>query len=282
MDEGLNKRYARSLSPQSIRKDLRSRWLGRQPVYGFDVVESTNREAKRLARQGAPEGTLVIAESQSKGRGRLRRLWVSPPGKGLYLSVILRPKIPPQWGPRITLTAGVALAAALQEIGITPELKWPNDVMVGHRKVAGILTEASCGKKGLFFVVVGVGVNVNTDLTDFPASIRDLATSLSLSSGKVMSRVVLLQTLLYQLEQWYERLCQGAFATILETWRQYDITLGRCVEVSLPGSSLAGVAEDLDTDGALLVRDKRGRVHRILVGDVVHCRVQARRGFQAS
>jgi BirA family biotin operon repressor/biotin-[acetyl-CoA-carboxylase] ligase len=98
----------------------------------------------------------------------------------------------------------------------------------------------------------------------------------------VMSRVVLLQTLLYQLEQWYERLCQGAFATILETWRQYDMTLGRCVEVSLPGSSLAGVAEDLDTDGALLVRDKRGRVHRILVGDVAHCRVQARRGFQAS
>ena len=282
MDQGLDKGYARRLSPESIRQGLRSRWLGRQPVYGFDVVESTNSEAKRLARQGAPEGTLVIAESQTKGRGRLRRLWVSPPGKGLYLSVILRPKIPPQWGPRITLTAGVALASALQERGITPGLKWPNDVMIGHRKVGGILTEASYGKNGLFFVVVGVGVNVNTDVKDFPTSIRDLATSLSLSSGKAMSRLGLLQALLYQLEQWYERLCQGAFATILETWRQYDMTLGRWVEVSLPGSSLAGVAEDLDTDGALLVRDKRGRVHRILVGDVVHCRVQAKRGLQAS
>jgi BirA family biotin operon repressor/biotin-[acetyl-CoA-carboxylase] ligase len=154
--------------------------------------------------------------------------------------------------------------------------------MVGHRKVGGILTEASCGKKGIFFVVVGVGVNVNTDLTDFPTSIRDLATSLSLSGGKAMSRLGLLQTLLYQLERWYESLCQGSFATILETWRQYDMTLGRWVEVSLPGSRLAGVAEDLDTDGALLVRDKRGRVHRVLVGDVIHCRVQASRGFQAS
>jgi BirA family biotin operon repressor/biotin-[acetyl-CoA-carboxylase] ligase len=276
MDAGL----PRGLSPEAIRKGLRSRWLGRQPVYSFDVVDSTNSQAKRLARQGAPEGTLVIAESQSKGRGRLGRLWISPPGKGLYLSVILRPKIPPQQGSGITVTAGVALAEALEEIGITPQLKWPNDVMVGHRKVAGILTETSCNEKGFFFVIVGVGVNVNTDLKDFPSPMGELATSLSLNTAKPISRAGLLQTLLYHLEQWYERLCQGAFSTILQTWRQYDLTLGSWVEVSLPRSKLAGTAQDLDTDGALLVRDERGCLHRVLVGDVVHCRVQGRR-FQA-
>jgi BirA family biotin operon repressor/biotin-[acetyl-CoA-carboxylase] ligase len=154
--------------------------------------------------------------------------------------------------------------------------------MLGRRKVGGILTEASCAHNAITFVIVGVGINVNTDLEDFPTSIRNLATSLHLSTGKAISRVGLLQTLLYQLEQWYERLCQRPFATILETWRQYDMTLGSWVEVSLPKSSLVGVAEDLDTDGALLVRENGGRLHRILVGDVVHCRVKGREGLHAS
>jgi BirA family biotin operon repressor/biotin-[acetyl-CoA-carboxylase] ligase len=154
--------------------------------------------------------------------------------------------------------------------------------MLGRRKVGGILTEASCANNAIIFVIVGVGINVNTDLEDFPAPIRNLATSLRLSTGRAVSRVGLLQTLLHQLEQWYERLCQRSFATILETWRQYEMTLGRWVEVSLPTSSLAGVAEDLDTDGALLVRDQGGRLHRILVGDVVHCRVQRRGNLDAS
>jgi len=282
MDQDLKNPNARDLCPQAIRRGLNTRRIGKQPIYCFRVAESTNTEAKRLARQGAPEGTIVLAESQRKGRGRLRRPWASPPGKGLYLSVVLRPNIPPQWGPRITLTAGVALAAALQERGITPQLKWPNDVMLGRRKVGGILTEASCSRNAIAFVIVGVGINVNADLEDFPTPIRNLATSLRLSTGKAISRVALLQTWLHQLEQWYERLCQRPFATILETWRQYDMTLGSRVEVSLPKSRLAGVAEDLDTDGALLVRDKRGRLHRILAGDVVHCLVEDRQGLHAS
>lgn len=282
MDPSLDNLYATSLSPQAIKKGLNTRRLGQQPIYCFPVVESTNSEAKRLARQGAPEGTIVLAESQTKGRGRLKRLWVSPPGKGLYLSVILRPPIPPQWGPRITPAAGVALAEALQDRGLTPKLKWPNDVMLGRRKVGGVLTEASCTENAISFVVVGVGINVNTDLEDFPTSIRNLATSVRLSTGKAISRVGLLQACLYQLEQWYECLCQGSFATILESWRQHEMTLGRWVEVSLPDSSVAGVAEDIDSHGALLVRDKGGRLHRILVGDVVHCRVQDRQGLLAS
>jgi BirA family biotin operon repressor/biotin-[acetyl-CoA-carboxylase] ligase len=199
---------------------------------------------------------------------------------GLYLSVVLRPRILLEWGPRITLTAGVALALALQKNGVRSELKWPNDVMVDHRKVAGILTEASIEAKHISFVIVGVGINVNTDLEDFPVSIQDLATSLRLSTGKTISRVDLLQTFLYQLEQCYELLCQGSFETIMETWREYDSCLGRSVEVYLPESRVVGVAEDVDTDGALLVRDNIGRVHRIVVGDVVRCHVQGREGSQ--
>ena len=276
MDPGVDILMASNLSPQAVTEGLDTRWLGKQEVCCHDVVESTSREAKRLALEGAPEGTIVLAEAQSQGRGRLGRPWFSPPGMGLYLSVVLRPKILPEWGPRITLTAGVALAVALQRKGIRPALKWPNDVMVDDRKVAGILTEASIEAKHIGFVVVGVGINVNTDLEDFPISIRKLATSLRLSAGRTISRVDLLQTFLYQLEQWYQLLCQGSFETIMDTWREYDTTLGKSVEVCLPESRLAGVAQDLDTDGALLVRDKTGRVHRIVVGDVVHCHVQGR------
>ena len=282
MDQDLKTPHGSHLSPQAIRRGLKTRCLGKEGLYYFHAAESTNTEAKRLARRGVPEGALVLAESQSKGRGRLRRPWASPPGKGLYLSVILRPTIPPQQSPGITLTTAVALAAALEEKGITPQLKWPNDVMLGCRKVAGILTEASCSHNAITFVIVGVGINVNTALEDFPTPIRNLATSLHLSTGRQVSRVGLLQALLYHLEQWYERFCQRGVATILKTWRQYDMTLGKGVEVSLPTSRLVGVAEDLDEDGALLVRDQRERLHRILVGDVLHCRVQGRRGFQVS
>jgi len=263
-----------NLSPQAIRQGLNTRWLGKQDIHCLEVVESTNSVAKDLARHGAPEGTIVLAEAQSLGRGRLGRHWVSPYGKGLYLSVILRPEIPPAWGSRITLTAGVALAEAIHESGIRPELKWPNDIMVGHRKVAGIFTEASLEKEGIASVIVGAGINVNTSEEDFPESIRDIVSSLRLKAGKSVSRVTLLQQLLGELEGWYELLCQGSFDKILLAWRKYETILGRMVEVSLPHSQLFGMAEDLDPDGKLLVRDKGGQIHRIMVGDVIYCRLQ--------
>ncbi|MDY6951633.1 MAG: biotin--[acetyl-CoA-carboxylase] ligase [Thermodesulfobacteriota bacterium] len=265
-----------SLSPQAVRQGLDTRCLGRQGIHCFDLLPSTNSEAKRLALRGAPEGTIVLAETQSRGRGRLRRHWASPSGKGLYLSVILRPQVPPEWGARTTLVAGVALAVAIEQLGIRPSLKWPNDVMMGHRKVAGILTEASFQENRMASIVVGVGVNVNAREEDFPPSIRELATSLRLSAGRSVPRLALLQRILCQLEAWYGLLCQGAFERILETWRDYESILDSLVEVSLPGSRLLGMAEDIDPDGRLLVRDSRGRLHRIMAGDVVHCRSKGR------
>ena len=274
MDQGLKNSCPVNLRPHAVREGLETRWLGKQPIYCFDEVESTNSEAKRLARQGAQEGTVVLAEAQSMGRGRLRRSWISPHGKGLYLSVILRPQVPPEWCPRITLTAGVALAEAVHETGIVPELKWPNDMMIGDRKVAGILTEATFEDKSIGFVILGVGINVNTHTLDFPVSIRNLATSLSLSMGEAISRVTLLQTFLCKLEQWYELFCQGSFEKILDVWHKYEAVLGRLVEVNLPDSRLVGVAERIDSDGSLMVRDKTGRLHRIIAGDIIYFRVQ--------
>jgi BirA family biotin operon repressor/biotin-[acetyl-CoA-carboxylase] ligase len=189
--------------------------------------------------------------------------------------VILRPEIPSEWGSRITLTAGVALAEAIHELGIRPELKWPNDIMIGHRKVAGILTEARLEKKGISSVIVGVGVNIKTSEGDFPKSMRAVATSLQMEAGRPISRVTLLQHVLRALEGWYTILCEESFHKILHVWRKYETIMGRMVEVSLPGSQLFGVAEDLDSDGRLLIRDKEGRLHRIVVGDVVHCRLQS-------
>ncbi|MDY6989365.1 MAG: biotin--[acetyl-CoA-carboxylase] ligase [Thermodesulfobacteriota bacterium] len=273
-DPGLAISTGDSLSPQAVRQGLDTRWLGKQGVHCFDLLPSTNGEAKRLALRGAPEGTIVLAEAQSQGRGRLRRHWVSPRGKGLYVSVILRPQVPPEWGSRTTLAAGVALAVAIEELGLRPCLKWPNDMMIGHRKVAGILTEANFEQNRIASIIVGVGVNVNTRGQDFPVSIREVATSLRLSAGWPVARVTLLQRFLRQLEVWYELLCQGSFERILETWRNYESILGSFVEVGVPGSKLLGVAEDIDSHGRLLVRDKMGRLHQIMAGDVVRCRTQ--------
>ncbi|MBW2020171.1 MAG: biotin--[acetyl-CoA-carboxylase] ligase [Deltaproteobacteria bacterium] len=275
MNPYLDQRLPNRLSPDTIKEGLRTRWLGQQTIYCFNVVESTNTEAYRLGQEGAPEGTLVVADAQSKGRGRLGRTWVSPPGSGLYLSFVLKPDCPPDWFPRLTLTAGVAVASAIQQMGTRPQLKWPNDILIGDRKVGGILTEAVFDERRIGFAILGIGINVNTKQDELPISVRDLATSLRLGTGKPVSRIYLLQTLLYQFEQWYESFYTGAFDAILETWCEFDTTLGRGVEVFLPETRLTGVAEALGSDGTLLVRDKMGRLHRIVAGDVVHCRLEA-------
>ena len=263
------------LSPYTIREHLRTRWLGQAQVCCFEVVESTNIEANRLAREGAPDGTVIVANAQTKGRGRLGRVWTSPPGSGLYLSIILRPRCSPDWYPRLALTAGVGVASALQETGVRPQLKWPNDILLAGRKVGGILTETAFDKSQTGLVILGIGINVNTEWDEFPVSVKNLATSLRLHLGKPVSRIHLLQSLLHRIEQWYDVFRTGNFETILDAWCQFDDTLGRVVEIFLPERRLFGVAEAVDSDGALLVRDTRDRLHRIVAGDVVHCRVES-------
>jgi BirA family biotin operon repressor/biotin-[acetyl-CoA-carboxylase] ligase len=271
MSRSPDKRLLSTLSPDVIKQGLKTRWLGQPAIFSFDVIESTNAEANRLAQEGAKEGTLIVADAQSKGQGRLGRTWVSPSGSGLYLSIILRPDYSADWFPRLSLTAGVAVASAIRQTGAMPQLKWPNDILIADRKVGGILTEALFDKNRMESAVLGIGINVNTEQDEFPMSIRNLATSLRLSLGRTVSRTHLLQSLLCQLEEWYESLNKGAFEAILESWSEFDSTLGRVVEVFLPERRVVGVAEALQSDGTLLVRDKADCLHRIVAGDVVHC-----------
>ena len=172
------------LSPAEVRPFLRTRWIGKT-IHYFRTVDSTNAQAYQLALRGAGEGEIVVAESQEKGRGRLGRRWFSPPFRNLYLSVILRPKIPPHQAPLITLMAAVATAEAIEKTsGLHPMMKWPNDLLMKGRKLAGLLNEIHSETDRVHFVILGIGVNLNTDERAFSKEIRDIATSLKRETGK--------------------------------------------------------------------------------------------------
>ncbi len=192
------------LSPAEVRPFLKTRWIGKTMHY-FRTVDSTNVQAYQLALRGAGEGEIVVAESQEKGRGRLGRHWFSPAFRNLYLSVILRPKIPPHQAPLITLMAAVAAAEAIEKTsGLRPMIKWPNDLLIKGRKLAGLLNEIHSETDRVHFVILGIGVNLNTDERAFSKEIREFATSLKRETGKTVSRKVFLQHLLQTLEKWYD------------------------------------------------------------------------------
>ncbi|MGI6603616.1 MAG: biotin--[acetyl-CoA-carboxylase] ligase [bacterium] len=254
------------LLPAEVRVGLRTRLLG-QVVEYHERVDSTNNRGKELAFQGAEEGTLVVAEEQTGGRGRRGRAWSSPPGTGIWVSLVLRPNFQPSQAPLLTLTAAVAAAEAVRDLaGVSAGIKWPNDILAGGRKLAGILTEMNAELDVINHVVLGIGINVNTPA--FPEDIAAVATSLFLErGGKPVSRVRLLQSFLERFESWYDRLPQAA-EQLLQRWRELSVTLGQNVTVTSPAAVLAGVARDVDSEGALLLETEDGQVVRVLSGDV--------------
>lgn len=274
MYPSIDKGFPDKISSGAVRKGLNTAWLGQQPILCFDVVETTNVEANRLAREGSPEGTLVVADAQTKGRGRLGRSWISPPGTGLYCSIVLRPTCAPDRLPALTLAAGVAAASAIQQAGLAPQLKWPNDILISGKKAGGILTETVFDRKQIDFAILGIGINVNTAAEAFPADFKKQATSLRLNLGRPVSRIALLQNLLINFEHYYGLFSEGDSISVIHRWSELDSTLGKEIEVALPESRLLGVAEAVEPDGALLVRDKTNRLHRIVAGDVVHCQLE--------
>ena len=228
---------------------------------------STNDEAAAWAKLGAPDGAVVIALAQSAGRGRLGRSWHSPPGENLYLSVILRPPLPPHRAPPLTLVAGVAVAAALTGLGAEVELKWPNDLLVGGRKIAGILTELSCRGTAIEHVVLGLGVNVGSRA--FPGELAGRATSLALVLPAPVTIAEVAAALCDRLEGWYQRYLDQGVAPIVQAWRGFARFLGQPITVDLGAGFARGTAVDLDADGALLVREESGRLRRIIAGEIV-------------
>lgn len=231
------------------------------------VIDSTNDRAVALARSGAPEGLVVVAEEQTAGRGRLGRRWHAPRRSALLMSLLLRPPLQPAQAQRITMVCSLAAVRAVAAVcGLEARVKWPNDVVVADAKVGGVLTELGVGDGALEYVVVGMGLNVNLDVALLPAHLVTPATSLSAELGRPVSRRDLLVSFLQHADDLYGRLRDGWSPR--EAWRGALATLGREVAAGTPGETIHGVAEDVDEDGALLVRTADGALRRVLAGDV--------------
>lgn len=235
----------------------------------FRETESTNDVADKLARDGVKEGVVIFAETQTGGRGRLGRKWLSPANKGLWFSVLLRPPWSPQDSSRLTILGATATARALREIArCSPEVKWPNDILLRGRKVAGILLELAAETDRIRHAVLGIGVDVNLTPDDFPAELRSLATSLRIELGRPVDRATLAVALLRELQTDYQRTLNGQFEAVAMEWESLCSTLGQYVSIRIGDRTIEGRAEAVDGGGALLLRTEHGRLERISGGDV--------------
>lgn len=253
--------------------DLLSR-LGRTQVIGRDIqvfesTTSTNDVVEKLARDGVKEGVVVFAESQTRGRGRLGRKWTSPAGRGLWFSVLLRPGVRPQALTQVTVASATALRRAIESLtGLKPEIKWPNDILVGGKKAAGILTELSAELDRVKYAILGIGVDVNLTVGDFPADLRRIATSLKAEAGRALPRAELAVLILQELDADYARVLGGGFAEVADEWEAHCTTIGRQLSIRTGDRLVQGRAESLSEDGALLLRTEHGHLERIVAGDV--------------
>jgi len=251
-----------------IAHGLNTKFIARK-IHYFDYLVSTMDLAMQLGIQAAPNGTVVLAESQTKGRGRLGRGWFSPKYKGIYLSLILRPEISPSASPILTLLSAVSICETIKKtVGLDAQIKWPNDVFICNKKVAGILTEMNAEVDKVNFVVIGIGLNVNNDKKSLIAQ----ATSLKEQTAEPVNRILLLQELLRRIENNYFLLEERGSREIIDKWRNFSLTLGRRVKIYCQDKHIEGQAVDIDQDGALLVRKDSGLTQKVFSGDVIHLR----------
>jgi len=241
--------------------------IGREILF-FETVSSTNTVALELAEK-ASEGTVVLADSQDKGRGRLGRTWISPSGVNIYMSIILRPQLKPKDGSLITIMSAVACAEAIRNVtGVKITTKWPNDLMINNKKVGGILTELKTQQQKITSAIVGIGINVNTDVRAFPVDMKQRATSLKNEAGVSYSREPIVAEILNEMDRWYKTLTTLEKEAILQAWKNLTSTLGRKVMIITPQETITGTAEAIDNEGMLLVRLPSGKSKRINSGDL--------------
>lgn len=251
------------LSVTELKNSLGTKFIG-EDIYVFKSVSSTQDAAKKLVEQGAGEGTVVLAETQVKGKGRLGKFFFSPPGVGIWISIILYPGFSASSRISVGLTAALAAANAVRKVtGLRAFVKWPNDVLVRSKKVAGILVETV--EKA---IILGAGINVNLDEEQFPVDLRDRATSISRELGKEISRISLIKEFLSQFEHYYIILREEGFSSVIEDLRALSAVIGRQVVVSFNGKKFEGQAVDMDTDGALIIRLDSGVEKRIVAGNI--------------
>ena len=252
---------------RELEQGLKTKTMG-QSIYFYEETATTNNRARELALEGAPEGTLVVAEKQTAGRGRRGKVWESPLGTGIWMSLVLRPQIMPAEASVLTLLCGLATAEAIKaETGLSAGIKWPNDILINGKKAVGILTEMDCEMSEVHFVIPGIGINVNT--ASFPPEIADIATSLYLECGKTVSRRRLVHKVLERLEEHYETFLRtGSFTAMLEDYRKHCITLGKEVHV-LGREPFFAEALDITPEGELLVRRAdNGKEEVVFSGEV--------------
>ncbi|HJV34933.1 biotin--[acetyl-CoA-carboxylase] ligase [Geomonas sp.] len=257
----------RLLNKHDIGQGLTTRRIGANLVC-LKETESTNSVAFKMAEEGACEGTVVIADGQSAGKGRLGRIWLSPAGVNLYCSIVLRPPISPMAACQLTFLSAVAVARAIENCSeLTPQIKWPNDVLIGGKKVAGLLNEMNAETEKVNFVVLGIGVNLNVRLSQLGGTLRYPATSLIEESGVEVDRVAFTRTLLTEIDDLYDRFLVEGEGAIRNEWLERSAMRGRQVKVSVGERQFAGVVQGVDQFGALLVL-VGDKVETVLSGDV--------------
>ena len=251
-----------------LRKLIRGE-MGRDIVW-LGMVDSTNSFAMELADKGASHGTIVIADRQTKGRGRMGRTWISPSGGNIYMSVILAPPMELAQATLLTIMAGVACCRALRNTtGLPVEIKWPNDLMVAHKKLGGILTEIKSSGDTILYAVMGIGINVNAELRNFPPEVRSAATSVRNEMGKTESRAFLMAEILNELDRWHHVFVQKGKEKLLNEWRELTSMMGRPVQVTMGEEIVKGLALDVDDEGMLIVKLPSGTLRRITFGELV-------------
>ena len=253
--------------PAKIKKNLKSKIFGKK-IYSYRKVGSTNLLGFRLAETNAEEGTLIVADEQTRGRGRMGRSWHSPPRLGLWMSLILRPDIPPFKAPGLSICAGLALAQAIKEMtGMEAKIKWPNDCLIDGKKVGGILLELSAELDRINFVIVGIGVNVNHSAKDLPKNLGQTAASIRIKLGKEISRSALLKLFLEKFERIYLDFKKNGLSSQREAIKSYSSLLGKRVTVKFGRENIKGMAEEIDGSGSLVIKTRKGR-RAVTAGEV--------------
>jgi BirA family transcriptional regulator, biotin operon repressor / biotin---[acetyl-CoA-carboxylase] ligase len=257
-----------NFSEETLKDRLAGKKIGSVVRY-FQEIDSTNTMAYRLALDGAPEGVVVVADTQTKGKGRLSRVWHSPSGTNVYASMILRPQIAPAMASQITLMAGVAVAELFS--GYCPEgvsIKWPNDVLIRGKKACGILTEMKTSAAGIDFIILGIGLNVNMNREDFDPSLRDSATSLKMEAGSINDRLDVISKLLDFIDEWYKIFLRAGFIGLRDTWMRHADILGKRIKVVFKDEIQTGIVNGVDDDGTILMMGENGVIQRVIAGDV--------------
>ncbi|REJ09704.1 biotin--[acetyl-CoA-carboxylase] ligase [Halobacillus trueperi] len=256
------------ISENTLRWGLGTKWIGHE-LHHYDQVESTQEIVHQLAKQGKPHGTVVIADEQVKGKGRMSRNWDSPKGKGIWMSVLLRPNLPPVQAPQITLLAATVLARMIAErSALVPQIKWPNDLLINHKKVSGILTEMQAEQDTIQYIVLGMGMNVNQEDREIPADIKYKASSLKIESRQHWNIQQTVQHILRLFEETYERFEANGFASIKKDWEHFGYKIGEEVTISTMKKTWQATLIGIEPDGALRAKSKDGEEEKLYSAEI--------------